>query len=311
MAVSSKKTAGQILPTFFSSSKNHGASEISCWEDTHNSSQPATTGFSTFKNATTGGPDNIIEAAGDFNAFMSAFLVDMFPQYARVPLHIAGESFGGKYVPEFVQYISQRQMLGSDGVVPVPIQSIILVDPVVDAITAGVLGHYDHFCGEGVEAHPHGFNDTACRALEAATPQCERLVAVCGDTYDRNVCETATTFCEENLGKWLSRDVFPGGRDPYDDRKKCGDNPPVCEAFNGTGYSTYMDLPRVKEALGFSSNFSFQGINFELNSRWTKSKDVFVPSKRALTFILDQTPIRVLILNGNNDVIVYESPIHP
>ncbi|KAK0636962.1 Alpha/Beta hydrolase protein [Bombardia bombarda] len=268
--------------------------------------QPAGVGFSTIRNGSTGGPDNILETSADFDRFLAIFFQDVFPEYSTHDLHIAGESFGGKYVPGITHYISQRQQMGAD-VMPVPIRSIILVDAVIDMLTSGVLGYYDHFCAVGDDGKPlkeNGFNETACSALEEATPECERLVASCRDTYDPNICEAASAFCNERLGNWHYWDVYKGGRDPYDDRKKCV-KPPLCEAFTGEGsYSSYLNRTDVKEALGFRKDFEFTGINEDINTRWEKSKDMHVPSTREVSFILDKTPTRLLVINGNNDPIV-------
>ena len=52
------------------------------------------------------------DAANDMNAFLRIFFTEMFPPVSTNPLHFAGESFGGHWVPSFVTHISQRQQLG-------------------------------------------------------------------------------------------------------------------------------------------------------------------------------------------------------
>ncbi|KAK3687691.1 carboxypeptidase Y [Podospora appendiculata] len=268
--------------------------------------QPAGVGFSTVRNGSTGGPDNALEAGEDFNLFLTVFFRDIFPEFSSNGLHIAGESFGGKYVPSYVRHISERQKQGANPLV-VPIQSIILVDAVIDMVSSGALGHYDHFCSvdeKGARLKKNGFNETACSAMEEDTPEAERLMALCRETYDRHVCKTANFFADEHLGKWLAGDVYEGGRDPYDDRRKCGNNPPICEPFDSAGYASYLNLPHVKETLGFDKDFRFNGINNDTNTRWEASGEIFIPSTREVTYILDKTPTRVLVINGNNDIIV-------
>jgi len=60
----------------------------------------------------------------------------------------------------------------------------------------------------------------------------------------------------------------------------------------------------VKRALGISEDFPFQGINFDLNDRWAASGDMFVPTTREVSYILDRTSTRILVLNGDNDSIM-------
>lgn len=270
-----------------------------------NISQPASVGFSTVNDTFSGGPGTLLEAAIDFNEFLSIFFTDAFPQYSHLPFHIAGESFGGHYVPSFVKYISDLQELSSSKAFKTPIESIILVDAVLDQITSGVTGQYDHFCGrdENGILKPGGFNETTCQAIEEATPACERLNQNCLVSYDHNVCRAAQTLCEDSIGKWFNSEVTPGGRDPYDDRKKCGSNPPICEDFAEGATMSYLNLPHVKTALGLEA-VNYSSINFELNQAFDKSGDSYIPTTREVSHILDGTATRVLVLNGNNDVIV-------
>lgn len=55
--------------------------------------------------------------------------------------------------------------------------------------------------------------------------------------------------------------------------------------------------------LGFP-NTSFELIDFDTNGRWTEAKNVFLPVTRELTWLLDNTDIRILFINGNNDIIM-------
>lgn len=59
----------------------------------------------------------------------------------------------------------------------------------------------------------------------------------------------------------------------------------------------------MQERLGFW-NVSFELIDFDLNERWTESKNAYVPTTRELTWLLDNTHVRILFINGNNDIIV-------
>ncbi|CAG9989010.1 unnamed protein product [Clonostachys byssicola] len=301
----------EIGPCLTNSYNNDTISNPHSWTNFANVlflDQPAGTGFSTARNGTFGGPDNLSEAAEDFGNFIDYFFRTMFPQFSNASLHIAGESFAGRYIPGFTQYLHHTQHLRrahAPRIAPY-VDSIVLVDATVDAISSGALGYYDHLCAHTGDNRPswrQTFNQTVCEAMSAAVPACERVVEQCRSTYDANLCDSAGASCDDNLGHLFSDEVVEGGMDPYDDRRKCGSNPPFCEDFTGTGYSDYLNLPHVKAALGVSES-NFQGINFDLNSRWATKKETNIPTVREVGFILDDTPTRVLVLNGNNDIIV-------
>ncbi|CAJ2507563.1 Uu.00g087490.m01.CDS01 [Anthostomella pinea] len=263
--------------------------------------QPASVGFSMVNNDTMGGPDNLREASQDFNKFLSVFFEEVFPGFSQLPLHIAGESFGGTYVPGFVEYISRRQQLGVPGTFNGTIHSITLVDAVIDILGSGALGQYDHMCQfeNGENKKKFGFSKETCAVFEPAVPECERLNRQCLDTYDGNICRAAYIFCAEEIVS--SIDPKPGGRNPYDDRILCNGTLPLCGI--GSYEQQYLNTAHVQDALGLD-HWNFSSVNYDLNSRWTASNEIFLPTTRELTYILDETPTRVFVLNGNNDIVV-------
>jgi cathepsin A (carboxypeptidase C) len=269
------------------------------------SSQPAGVGFSSVNNGSLGGPSTLLEAAIDFEKVLFTIFSHILPQFSHQPLHLASESYGGHYAPYFTKYIHERRKMEAQNALPASIRSIILVDAVLDITTSGVGGQYEHFCARDVHGNikEGGFNETACAAMERDTPACERLVRNCIESYDRNLCTYAEQFCVEGLGKWFDSDVIVGGRDPYDDRKKCKANPPICEDFTDGPLISYLNQPYIQDALGFK-NHTFKGVNFDINDRFTRSGDVSIPTTREVTYLLDETETEVLVLNGNNDIIV-------
>ncbi|ORY66577.1 Alpha/Beta hydrolase protein [Pseudomassariella vexata] len=267
--------------------------------------QPAGVGFSSINNGTAGGPNTIKEAVVDFDKFLSVFFTEVFPQFSHLSFHVAGESFAGTYLPAFVSYISRRQQLGVPDVSQVPIQSITLVDAVIDVVGSGALGSYDHMCRfdeHGKNKIPHGYNATVCRAIEKAVPECERLNRHCIETYDREICMAAAAYCQEHIEKYL--EVGVGAHNPYDDRYMCNGTTPLCGI--DTYFGRYLNQPKVQEALGFGLHreWNYTPINYEMNDRWHESRDMYMPTTRELTWILDETETKVLVMNGNNDIIV-------
>ena len=264
-------------------------------------SQPAGVGFSTVSNGSL--PSTLLEAAIDFEILLFTLFTDIFPTFSQLPLHIAGESFGGIFIPYYVKYMHSRQLMEARNALPTTITSIIHVDAVLEIITPTVGGLYDHFCSRDLHGNIRkgGFNETACAAMEVDTPACERLARSCIDMYDRHICAYASQFCEEGLGKWFVSEMEEGKRDPYDDRKKCPGDPPVCTDFIDGPVDKYLRQPHVLAALGYDEGFNFSGLNFDLHYGYRNSGDYFIPTTREASWILDETDIKILVLNGNND----------
>lgn len=271
------------------------------YSETELSSQPAGVGFSSIRNGTLDGPDNELEASRDFDKFLSIFFTEAFPEFSYQPFHLAGESFAGTYIPGFVDYIDNRQRLGVPDVFPTKIDSIVLVDAVIDLLGSGALGQYDHMCQFGKEGNnklPLGYTRATCRAIGMAVPECERLNRQCIETYDGNICSAAFSFCGEHIDQFLYDG--PVTRNPQDDRTVCNGTMPLCGMEQ---LDRYLNSPLVQEALG-TEHWNYTVINFDINARWVDSNEIFMPSTRELTYILDDTPTRVLMLNGNNDILV-------
>lgn len=152
-------------------------------------------------------------------AFLSAFTADVFPDTAGRPWHITGESMAGHYVTAYTQYIVQQQREGErHGRKPtLDIRSAIIVDGYIDD-SRQTVGLYDYLCldwrGDG---SPRLLADrAACADMAAAVPECERLGALCRDTYDKVLCRTASEHCNATVGRHFWAGVKPGGWNPYD-----------------------------------------------------------------------------------------------
>jgi len=292
--------------------------------------QPSGVGFSKVTNSSYI-PTGLATAAEDFNVFLSIFFTDIFSGLAHLPLHVAGESFGGHYVPYYTPLLLERQRTKAAHHLPLTLSSIILVNAVLDWSPL-FAGQYDYFCAEenGENGVGTGFNETACRAMTGDIPEAERLGALCRDTYDVEVCNNALGVYSNGVGRWFHSDVGTGGRNPYDgesfslfmtskypsmcnsvyrltlfkliDRQNCT-KPPFCGHLGFERLTTYLNAPWVQSKLGFT-NHSFSPNADEVTMKWQASGAVAVPTTREMTWILDNTDLGVLVINGNNDVVV-------
>lgn len=173
-------------------------------------SQPAGIGFSTVQNISDA-PATLLAGAIDFTKFLQIFFTDVFPQYADRPLHIAGESFGGHYVPGYVDYILEQREANSSEAYNGTIQSVILINSAIDLYQYSI-GKYDVLCkGPGDPI----FNETICQNMLEAIPECDRLGAICRDTYGSDECSAAAKFCVDNIEVYYDREAEAGRRNPF------------------------------------------------------------------------------------------------
>lgn len=78
----------------------------------------------------------------------------------------------------------------------------------------------------------------------------------------------------------------------------------------------YLNQPHIKEALHLSPDFQFVEVNFEINTAYSESNDIFKSTMPLVGNVLDAYraktldeksslgDIKVLVLNGNDDAVV-------
>lgn len=141
------------------------------------------------------------EAALDVYSFLQLFF-EQFPEYAKLPFHVAGESFGGIYVPHIASVIwhaNQALAVSSNptGSTRINLESVILAngitDPyiqipsIVDYVCAGPYPVYDD--PEGPE----------CTKLRSSIPTCQLLIQVCNLYATEFTCGHASRYCRSRL----------------------------------------------------------------------------------------------------------------
>ncbi|KAI8665317.1 hypothetical protein NCS56_00967400 [Fusarium sp. Ph1] len=245
------------------------------------------------------------QGAQDVYSFLSTLSHDVFPELAGRPWHITGESMGGHYVTAYTQHVASLERENAEkGLEPrINITSAVILDGYIDA-TRQFVGYYDFFCTDWASDGRKAplMNDTACAAMEAAIPTCEVMAARCRESYDIDICRAANEVCEEALGEYFLDGVRPGGWDPYDSRHPC-EIPPICSNLAYGPIWKYFNRNWVQKKLGFH-NFPFNLIDFDTGERWENDGHIHLPVTRELTWILDETDIKVLFINGNNDIII-------
>ncbi|KAL4789280.1 Alpha/Beta hydrolase protein [Aspergillus venezuelensis] len=261
--------------------------------------QPAGSGFSTASDPSEW-PTTVAQSSPDFATTLGIFFSEIFPQYSTLPLYVAGESYGGKYVPRFLADIvkARANFYRPDTSVP-PITGMILVDA---GIASGYyeVGQFDMFCNGASDVLQ--FNQSVCDAMAKAVPRCEKLASMCRDTMEPFVCKQASDYCGENVGKYFNAEVWAGKHSPYDVSKDCP-NPPSCLDFNSTT-SLYLNTPAIQNHLELNEPVRWEPANFDLNVLFPLEDDFWLPSTPDLVYLLDQSSTRILAFAGDYDVIV-------
>ncbi|KAL9945983.1 hypothetical protein ACHAP6_001363 [Verticillium nonalfalfae] len=182
---------------------------------------------------------------------------------------------GGHYVTGYTQYIiqQQRERAIQGNAIPLDIATAIIVDGYIDD-SRSAAGFYDYLCldwrGDG---HKPLLDPEECESMVAGVPSCEKKGALCRETYDVEICTLASSHCNDTVAKFFWKNVKSGGWNPYDER------------------------------LGYPGK-SFSLIDMDANQRWEEDGHLFLPTTRELTWLLDETNIRVLFINGNDDMIM-------
>ncbi|KAH8128957.1 hypothetical protein FP744_10007598 [Trichoderma asperellum] len=248
-----------------------------------------------------------IEGAYDFQTFLNVFFKDVFPDRARLPIHIAAESYGGHYGPVYLNYILDSRRLNSRDAFWGNISSLILVDAVID-FTAPAVGVYEFLC-KGFGNHSKIMNDTVCEALGLSVPKIFELGRNCDASSNGHECWGLITYVEEVVNPYYYAEVEAGKRNPFNVHIPCP-NWPWCADIRKGNMTAYLNQGHIKKALQFPSSFIFEDIDLDVNSAFVYFKDPFKPTTREVARILDayRTPnlgdIRVLVLQGNEDYIV-------
>ncbi|EPS98584.1 hypothetical protein FOMPIDRAFT_1024590 [Fomitopsis schrenkii] len=257
--------------------------------------QPVGVGFSYAEYGET--VNNTPEAAKDIAAFVAIFF-EHFSQFKGRGFHMAGESYGGRYIPVFAAEVyDQNAKLVEAGLTPVNLSSIMIGNGCTD-FASMTTSYYDMTCSPA-SVDPI-MDISSCVRMKQALPRCQAaLQKSCVDQFDSMNCEAATLFCSAEI----SDPFFATGYNPYDISKPC-DGPieetlcyPVTKAIGA-----YLDRPDVREQIGVDPSLSanFSSCSNEVGAAFTAANDDMFPTQFYIAALLERG-VRVLIYVGAND----------
>ncbi|OJT03161.1 Carboxypeptidase Y -like protein [Trametes pubescens] len=183
------------------------------------------------------------EAADDVAALMGIFF-EHFTKFKGRALHLAGESYGGRYIPVFASAIYDKNAeLVQAGLTPVNLTSIMLGNGCTDFSTM-FPSYYDAQCAD--PTFPAIQDISTCVRLKQMVPRCEqRFKKSCVDILDKVDCAAAAAFCFEVLTGHYKNPYF------YDRSRSCTheEEMEVCYPIIND-INAYLSQPHIQELLG-------------------------------------------------------------
>lgn len=243
---------------------------------------PVNTGYS----YSSGSVNNTFVTSHDVIAFLDLFFIE-FPQFQKVPFHIAGESYAGHYVPRIGKDIIESEGLSFE------LLSILVGNGLTD-----VLVQYEYYqpmaCGEG--GYPAVVNETTCAIMKSNIPECIDLIKKCYETESPVDCFPAVEVCNESQMLPYSST----GYNMYDVTMKCEGNSLCYDAIGDI--QTYLDSPEVKKAVGAEVT-TYLSCNHDINLHFRMAGDWMQSYFRDAIHDVVESGLPVLIYSGDRDFI--------
>ncbi|EAU81994.2 carboxypeptidase C [Coprinopsis cinerea okayama7 len=259
--------------------------------------QPINVGFSYSDDGSTVNSSPL--AGKDVYAFLELFL-NRFPQYSTQPFHIAAESYGGTYAPNFASIIHKANKELAANPDPklkhINLASVVLANGLTDPyIQYGSVADYACDGPYPVYDDPQG---PQCQALRGKIPTCQRLVKSCYNYNSRFACVPAVLYCNSQIFAPLMQT----GLNPYDVRMKCDRQKDGQLCYKQMAWiENWLNKPDVKASLGVSPDREFASCNMDVNQAFTMNGDGMRNSALLLPELVNDG-IRLLVYAGNADL---------
>ncbi|KAF9036904.1 serine carboxypeptidase [Hymenopellis radicata] len=225
------------------------------------------------------------EAARDVAAFVSIFF-ENFSQFKNRAFHMAGESYGGRYLPVFASAVyDNNAILVEAGWTPINLTSVMIGNGITDSIGM-LLSYYDMTCTSA--SVPPVFDISTCVFMKTTLNRCEKwMKEACIDQFDSINCGAAYSFC----------------LNPYDLSIEC--DGPISETlcYPQTKYiRAFLDDPATRSLIGVDPVVpaNFTSCNHDVGSYFHAAQDTLHPTKEYVGALLERG-IKILIYVGNYD----------
>lgn len=251
--------------------------------------QPIGVGFSYSSNPSDHA-NGTFAASEDIYAFMRLWY-KAFPEAQSLPFSIAGESYGGHYIPIFASHINEMNQIAPPEA-KIPLESVLIGNGIF-ASTVQTTSSYDISCTNATGIGPL-LGDAVCSRMSNAVGRCEYLLKACEDYPDPLICDAASDFC----GDELETPYIRSGRNYYDVSKPCMG--PLCYPIMKS-ITAFLRSNRVREAFGVNPDTpKFEACSNEVGRNFAKVNDGLIDTRPFVASLL-HSDIRVLIYVGTYD----------
>ncbi|KAF8632418.1 hypothetical protein AX17_004859 [Amanita inopinata Kibby_2008] len=238
------------------------------------------------------------EAARDIAAFVAIFF-EHFHKFKGRAFHMAGESYGGRYIPLFASAVyDQNARLVEAGLTPINLSSVMIGNGLTDFNTM-VLSYYDMACTPA--SLPPLLDINTCVRMKQLVPRCQKwLKEACVDVFDDINCMSVISTCSTELGA----PFYASGLNPYDISRQCEGKIEDTLCYPVTKHiSSYLDQPSVRAQLGvdpFLSSTNFSSCSWDVNSAFASTLDEYHQTQLYISALLERG-VSVLIYVGTYD----------
>ncbi|KAL4789282.1 Alpha/Beta hydrolase protein [Aspergillus venezuelensis] len=264
--------------------------------------QPLNAGFSYSSHKVS----TLAESTTDLHNFLKTFFCQ-FPQYASQPFYIAGQSYGGSYVPALAARIVDEAASTGPLVTTAPIGHCsnininlkgIMIGNGLMNVTVQRRGYYELGCKSDLFGHGHLLGREACSEIDKFMPVCEALESACSlSNLNLEVCKFSNTYCHDHIAAQIEKST----RYPYDLRRQCslGSNGErQCE--EPSTLESWMNTSSIRGGFGVDDAATYIPLNYEMEAAFDANGEIGYPSDFLVTKLLGAR-IRVLIYVGNMD----------
>ncbi|KAG7401279.1 hypothetical protein PHYBOEH_002083 [Phytophthora boehmeriae] len=262
---------------------------------------PANTGFSY---STVAEDDEFTDEQVAESVFW--FLQEFFKKHRELQgrqLFLAGESYGGHFVPSVAHYIWKQKhnklfFKADTELIPINLHGIAIGNGLTNSVEV-----YSHTVDMAV-SNAYNItlvNETQLAAMKAAASKMRDLITA---------CQSNTSMCQEAGSFWQTQQFSPllkTGRNPYDIRKECDtaiSNPVLCQ-LKMRQVKAYLDTSQVRKFLGVNSSFGeWSMLNLTINANFFGAPHYsgFISVADKVSDLLD-AGLRVLMYVGDADLL--------